>query len=270
MLKIIRFLFSRSFLINLIIAILLGLGGVYFALMYLEDYTLHGEYIEVPEYTGLIWEDSLADGNPNFQLLISDSIFVEGAAMYEIVDQNPSVGNTVKKGRKIYLKVASTKPPTISMPRLVDLSLRQAKSLMEIYGLQIGELTYKPDLCTNCILEQSMEGAELKEGDRVRKGSVIDLVVGQGLSKEEVPVPYIIDFTASMANELLKSSSLNIGILRFDETVETAEDSSMARVYKQIPHYTEEPSIFMGSSIDLYLTLDTNRIVHSVNTSQAE
>lgn len=265
-----RFLFSRKLVINLLIAIVLFLAAVFFLLRYLDSYTLHGETEEVPDFTGMIWNDTLDHAHPNFQLLIADSIFQKGAEKDMILQQNPAANTTVKKDRKIYLTLSSSNPPTISMPRLVDLSLRQASSLMEIYGLQIGKLEYRPDLCRNCILEQKMNGKVIKGGVRVQKGAKIDLVVGQGLSNEEIAVPYIIDFTAAMANDLLKSKSLNIGSLNYDETVETEEDSAQARVYKQIPHYTEEPSIFMGSAIDLYLTLDTNRIVHTVKPSDAD
>lgn len=266
----IRFLFSRAFVINVLIAIFFISAVIYFALFYLEKYTLHGEMLEVPEYRGMIWDDTLGQANPNFELLISDSIYQKGAEMGLILDQDPLPSKTVKSGRKIYLTVSSSNPPMVSMPSLVDLSLRQATSLMEIYGLQIGELTYKPDLCTNCILEQKMNGKVLDPGHRVLKGATIDLVVGQGLSKEQVPVPYLIGLTANEANELLKSKSLNVGSLNFDPPAETEEDSLMAQVFKQYPTYDEEPSIFMGSSVDLYLTIDTNRIVHSVNPSESE
>jgi hypothetical protein len=42
-----------------------------------------------------------------------------------------------------------------------------------------------------------------------------------------------------------------------------------ARVYKQIPFPTDEPSINMGSAVDLFLTVDTNRVVHTVNPSDS-
>lgn len=270
MVNFIRFLFSKKFVLNLLIAILFFVGIVYFSLEYLERYTLHGETIEVPDYRNQLWDDTLNQAYPDFELLISDSIFQDGAEKNLILEQDPAPATTVKKGRKIYITVSSSNPPTISMPELVDLSLRQATSLMEIYGLRVGKLSYRPDLCTNCILEQQINGKRVEAGERVKKGVKVDLLVGQGLSKEEVSVPYIIEFNAQMANELLKSRSLNIGSLNYDETVVTAEDSSKAVVYKQVPHYTEEPSIFMGSAIDLYLTIDTNRIVHSVKPTQAE
>lgn len=247
------------------IALVLFAGGVYFILDYLEDYTLHNETILVPDYQGKVWEDTLGQSNSNLQLIISDSIYQKGAEKNLILDQDPTPQTTVKPGRKIYLTISSSRPPTISMPRLVDLSLRQATSLMEIYGLQIGELSYKPDLCTNCILEQKFKGKSIPAGVRLMKGAKIDLVVGQGFSKEKVAVPSLIGLNLEEANIYLKSLTLNIGSINYLEELDNAEDSSKARIKKTVPPYSEEPSIFMGSSIDLYLTLDTNNIDYSVN-----
>jgi len=155
-------------------------------------------------------------------------------------------------------------PSKITMPNLVDQSLRQATSLMETYGLEIGKLTYKPDLCVNCILKQSIDGEKIEAGERIRKGSVIDLTVGQGLGNELIDVPYLVDFTAEMAQDLLQSKSLNLGALLYDGSVKTAKDSAQAKVYRQLPHYSSGPTVRMGTSVDLFLTLDTNRVIHTV------
>ena len=43
-----RFLVSKVFWINLLVAILLVGGGVYATLLYLDNYTKHWEELEVP------------------------------------------------------------------------------------------------------------------------------------------------------------------------------------------------------------------------------
>ncbi len=260
-----RFLLSKTFVLNLLIAFALIAAMLYGAMSYLESYTLHGQTIEVPKVTDVLI-DSLEDfEDSSFTLIVVDSIYLIGKPAGYVVEQNPKAKTTVKSGRKIYLTVVTANPPKVTMPNLVDLSLRQATSLMETYGLVVGKLSYRPDLCTNCILEQRVGEKAINPGVRVKKGLKIDLVVGQGLSDELVAVPFIIELTASMANELLKSKSLNIGSYNYDETIENAEDSLNAFVYKQFPDYSEEPTVNMGSSVDIYLTLDTNRLVNSVN-----
>jgi len=243
-----------------LLAVALFSGAVYFILEYLEDYTLHGQAISVPDYQNQIWSDTLGQSNSDFDLIIADSVYKKGAEKNLILDQDPAPMTTVKKGRKIYVTVSSANPPSISMPKLVDLSLRQAVSLLDIYGLQIGELTYRPDNCINCILEQKINDEEITAGRKLQKGSKVDLVVGQGYSDKKVSVPSLINLNLELANLYLKEYALNVGAITYREELETAEDSAKAKVFKQFPKYSEEPSVFMGSSVDLYLTIDTNNI----------
>ena len=261
-----RFLISKVFWINLLIAIVLVVGGLYTTLTYLDSYTKHGEELEVPEFVGLhITESDLAVTEKGSLLTeISDSIFIIGKVGGTVIKQHPLAGKQVKHGRTIYLTVAANQPVKIKMPKLVDRSLRQATSILETYGLEVGELEYRPDMCMNCILRQKIEGEYIEEGTRIRKGSVIDLVVGQGLGSILIEVPYLLEFNLEMATNLLQSKSLNLGAPLFDETVKTAEDSINAVVYKQLPPFSQLPTARMGVAVDLFLTLDTNNVVHSV------
>ena len=271
MLHFLRFLFSKTFLVNAVIALVLILSALYATLSYLDDYTLHGQIIKVPDLTGKTLEEvSEILDTSIFVPVIADSIYLREMPPGEIVEQDPAAGKTVKQGRKIYLTLASENAPKISMPNLIDLSLRQASSLMEAYGLVVGELTYKPDLCKNCILGQTYNGEDVEEGFKISRESKIDLIIGMGLSNELTPVPYLIKMKKEMAEVLLKSAYLNIGGLSYDQnSVFTAEDSAAAVIYRQSPFYSEDPIVPMGSSVDLFLTLDTNRIVHSVNPADS-
>jgi beta-lactam-binding protein with PASTA domain len=270
MIHFLKFLFSKTFILNLIVAGVILAGGLYATLWYLDDYTLHGQYIEVPDLEGKYLDHLDSTLNKNeFTPILSDSIYLSGMPPRSIVDQEPRPGKTVKQGRKIYLTIASQQPPKVTMPNLVDLSLRQATSLMETYGLQVGELTYRPDLCVNCILEQHNNGNPVIAGDKVLGAATIDLVVGQGLSNELTPVPYLIGMSKELSSTMLVNSFINLGVAQFDETVITAEDTLNAQVYKQMPFYSDEPSVQMGSSVNLYLTMDTNKVIHTVNPTDS-
>ena len=267
MIHFLRFLFSRIFLINLSIAILLIVSALYGVLEYLDRYTLHDKTIEIPSLINHRYEDldTLLGKEGDFTVKVIDSIYQEGVGPGIIIDQNPTPYSVVKQGRKIYLTISATDPPRITMPNLVDMSLRQASSLLETFNLKVGSLIYRPDLCVNCILAQELDGLELPEGSKVPLGSSIDLIVGEGLGDELVGVPYLIELNLDFAEELLRSKSLNVGTLLPDETIKTANDSLNARIYKQIPKYQEKPSVRMGSSVDLFLTIDSNKIRHTLN-----
>ncbi len=70
------------------------------------------------------------------------------------------------------------------MPDLVDLPLNQAMAMIHNSGLQMGELSYKPDISVNMVLNQRLNGKDIAAGDSIHKESVIDLVLGKGLSNQ--------------------------------------------------------------------------------------
>ena len=264
--KFFRFLKSPVFFLNLFIAILLIVGGVYGMLKYLDTYTLHSQVIKVPSLIGYkVDELGSVVKRMDLQYKVSDSIFIKDKKGGEVLEQHPEEGSSVKSNRTIYVTISAYEPIKIKMPDLVDLSLRQAQTLLQSYGLEVGELEYEKDLCKNCVLEQKIKGEIIEPGKRIMKGTVVDLTVGEGESSELVKVPYCISLTASEASQVLKLSSLNVGALIFDANVESYVDSINAKVYKQIPYFNNNPSVTMGSSVDLFLTLDTTKIIHRIN-----
>ena len=62
------------------------------------------------------------------------------------------------------------------------------------------------------------------------------------------------------AVEAVHDHSLNIGKLRFDETVKDYDDSLNAVVYRQAPQACDTVAVNMGADVDLYLTLDHSKV----------
>jgi beta-lactam-binding protein with PASTA domain len=144
----------------------------------------------------------------------------------------------------------------VAVPNLIDLPIRQALALIESSGLKIGELKYKPDLSVNIVIEQLYSGKKISEGDSIQKGSVVDLVLGKGLSNQRTPVPILIGMHLESAKNKIMVSSLNLGTYIYDNTIVTAEDTLNAFVYKQNPEYKPDASLQLGSAIYLWLTVD--------------
>ena len=86
----------------------------------------------------------------------------------------------MKEGRKIYIKVNSSGFSDVTIPDLIEKTLRQAEPTLAAIGLEVGKLTYKPYLGKDMVLEMHSNGKKLKPGDKVKKSSVIDLVLGDG------------------------------------------------------------------------------------------
>jgi hypothetical protein len=120
---------------------------------------------------------------------------VEDRPKGSVVDQDPDAGREVKPGRKVYLVLNAHQPKMIDMPQLVDLSKRQALSVLEILGLKVRELLYKPDPCTDCVIAQLYKGRPIAADERIRRGEAITLVLGAGERGERVPVPALVGLT---------------------------------------------------------------------------
>ena len=256
-----QFLFSKTFLINLLIAIAVVVILFFMVSSYLSSYTLHGESIKVPNLVDTKIEDvEELVKEVELKYVVNDSIYVKGKAAGIVLEQEPTEGREVKKGRKIYLTLTASFPPQTSVPDLVDRSMRQAEATLEAYGLAVGNITYQADPCNNCVLEQLIKGKKVEAGKLVNKGTAIDLVLGKGLSNEMVNFPYLYEMDAENAKVLLRASSLSIGIEEYDETVKTAEDSANAIIYRTIPSYSPNRNINAGSMVSIYLSLDKNKI----------
>ena len=231
---------------------------------WLGSYTSHGKTIKVPSFSGV----KLADLNKfvsdkNVRYLVIDSIYDTKSPKGTVIKQEPELGSEVKEGRIIYLYVTSVLPPSIQMPKLIDRSLRQAIAMIVTYGFKLGTVKFVPDQCANCVLDQMVKGKKIEPGTGIAKGTVINLVVGQGLSDEEVGVPCLSGLSSSEAAGKLAEASLSVGLVSYDEP----KDSASSKVYRQSPSCGKQTVIKMGRSVDLFLTADKNKIPQKADSS---
>ncbi|MBK6447243.1 MAG: PASTA domain-containing protein [Bacteroidetes bacterium] len=249
--NLIKFIRSRIFFVNLLAASVL-MAAVFFGIYFwLGNFTHHGESITVPDLRGLKMaklESFLTDKHLRFKVV--DSLFQVDQSPGTVLEQDPAPDSKVKEERTIYLTVNSSQPPKVRMPNLIDVSYRQAEAILESFGLKVGQLIYRPDLARNAVLDQNYKGSSILPGKEIFKGSVIDLVLGDGMGNTEVPVPDLSGLTRGEALFVLKGSSLTIGTVHVDPGV---RDSGSAKVYKQIPEASEEGMINQGEAVDIFI-----------------
>jgi len=255
-----KFLTTRIFVINLIIAVFVAVAIYFFVIYGLKVYTQHGEKIAVPSFVSLTYNDAkeLAQVN-NIKVIIVDTCYSEETERGLIAAQIPSEASIVKRGRTVYLTINSTDAEMIKMPNFKGTSLRQALVDAKIYGLKIGELTYVPDIAKNNVLEQKLNGKNIEPGSKVEKGAFIDLVLGMGLSNEKVFIPLLLNKNLVEADSMLRAKYLNTGAKFYDEEIKTSEDSAIAIIYKQQPEPFEK-NFKPGDFVDIWLTKDSNKV----------
>lgn len=132
-----------------------------------------------------------------------------------IIDQTPSAAKLVKPGRKVYLTVNTVSNPTVQVPDVVNLSLRNAKIQLKNYGLEIGTISYESSRFKNSVLRQSIPPEEV-----VPQGATIDLAVSDGLGEKTIEVPNIKGLELSEAQQKLQEVNLRIQEIRYQPSKE--------------------------------------------------
>lgn len=256
-----NFIVSKIFFRNLGFAIIIVAGATMLLLIWMSFYTRHGQARPVPDFVGLTMEQTVQLAKKSkLRYQVIDSIYTTTVARGCIAEQNPKPGFKVKKWRNIVLTINAFHPEMVAMPNLIDLPKRQAILLIESSGLEIGFLKYKPDLSIDVVIEQQYNGRKITEGDSVQKGSVIDLVLGKGLSNQRTPVPDLVGLKLSQSKNKIIASSLNLGTFVYDNTIVNSSDTARAFVYKQNPEYKSDASLQLGSSVYLWLTVDSAKL----------
>lgn len=259
-----NFIFSKMFFKNLGLAAVIAVGVVMLLLIWLNFYTRHGQARPVPDFYGLSVEEAKTlakKSKVRFQII--DSIYTSQVSKGCVAEQNPKPGFKVKKWRNVAVTINAFKPEMVAMPNLIDLSLRQASKVLESSGLELGQRRYKPDLSINFVIEQMYNGREISSGDSIQKGSVIDIVLGKGLSNQRTEVPYLVGMRLGNAKNRIMESSLNLGTFIYDNSIRSGSDSLRAFVYKQNPEFREGASLPLGSDIYLWLTTDSAKVQSS-------
>lgn len=252
-----NFILSKVFVKNLGLAVAIVVGTVMLLLIWLNFYTRHGQARPVPDFQGLTMEQTAKLARKSrLKFHVIDSVYTNAVPAGCVVEQNPKPGFKVKKWRNIVLTINAFSPEMVAMPNLVDLPKRQALSVIESSGLETGQLEYRPDLSIDVVIEQQYNGRKVTPGDSIQKGSVIDLILGKGLSNIRTPVPDLTGMRLNAAKTMILGASLNLGTYIYDSSILSGADSINAVVYKQNPEYKPDASLQLGSAIYLWLTID--------------
>jgi beta-lactam-binding protein with PASTA domain len=247
------FLLSKDFWNQVKVALAIFFAIVFTSSILLHLCTRHNSYLAVPDFKSLTYSEAqeLADDN-DMRLSIMDSVYHQDLRPGTVIDQEPKPGIEVKKNRRIFLVMNAINPEMVEMPNITGVSLRQALSILESNGLNPGKLKYVPDIATNNVLRQKFEGKEIVPGKKIKKGSHIDMVLGNS-GAGPVELPNLQGLTIHEVERQLALSSLNLGAVIYDNTVNNAIDSTQAIVLKQKPEIEDVKYVNMGSLIDLWM-----------------
>lgn len=201
-----------------------GIIFLFFLVVYLlfdklimPAYTRHGQAIEVPDLTNIMYEDAR-------ELLNRlDLKIIEEAKKYDtnnefpigvVMAQNPKPNSLVKKGRRIYV-IVSKGEPLIGVPRLMGGSERNAIFTLKNLGLELGEIRYEHSNI------QSLAGTVIDQsipvGKEVKIGTVINIVVSLGQFPDRFIVPNVIGRNLEDAKKIIIQAGLTVGEILYQD-----------------------------------------------------
>lgn len=275
--KVKNLFFSKLFLKNLGLVILVHLLVVYLVLLYLEISTKHGEQIEVPLLVGLTVDqarEKLQDSNLGFEIL--DSIYCpclpEGTVVEQLIDPTkdtiwsicdcskkvsgkslpkkiPPSNVYVKSGRTIPLRL-SKKREFVEVPDLVHKQIEFAEDILNRRGIKTKIRYRESNELNGAVIEQFYNNEKVTAGLKIPIGKEVTLIVGQNLLGSPIPMPNLVGMYRNDAFAVLRSLDITnyfINCLGCQSQL----DSISSPITKQVPEFYEGATVFKGTQFTL-------------------
>ena len=245
MLSIFKVFLDKRLYIGIFVIVVVTVATVYLADRYIMPlYTNHNTGVTVPDVTKLnVEQATLSLNERGLRVEIIDERMNEAFPPNFVLDQNPPGNSMVKPNRKIYLTVNASEVPTVTVPNVVNLSLRNAEIQLQNFGLQIGNISYASSRFKNSVLSQSVPA-----GTQARRGTNVNLVVSDGLGMNRVAVPEIVGLRLAEGQRKIRQAGLRVGEFRYQRTF----DMEPGHILRFSP--AEADSLFEGESLDLVIS----------------
>ena len=177
-----NFLRSRTFLIQLVLALVAVIILVFLLLGWLKNTTNHGEFVEVPDFSKMSVMDmrkAVEEADLRYEVLDSAN-YNPDYPRFSIIDQDPKAGNKVKQDRKIYFTVNPSGYKKVTVPNVIQVTQRNATSMLRAVGLDVQRTSYIDQIGKDMVYYIKYKGKQIKPGDKLPKTSKVELVCGNG------------------------------------------------------------------------------------------
>ena len=263
--KFIRFIFSKFFWINFILALHALYVIFYLTMRNLDSYTNHSVKLKVPNLKGI----QLSEIDDSLKLLeveykIRDSVYSDDYPMGMIIQQDPlphseDFPNYIKPNRTIYLTIVKKQEIYKTIPDLLTnvTSKNIGKSKLETLGFKV-ELEVKDHKDKDKVLELRYEDEVLKTGKKLVKGSTIKLIFGSGDKGKPIELPDFKGMNIYLATQKAREIGIELEVQYYD-TVLSIRDSNFAVIYSQYPDplINKKSVISIGSVVTINANLTT-------------
>lgn len=200
------------FMISLFMLVALLMFGFHFMKVFFGGDGATGGNVVVPSVVNKSMVEAKAllsgsglvpvDGSPQFSKDVPSGF---------ILKQEPPAGSTVKSGREVTI-IPSAGEKMITVPRLVGLTLDDAKMLIEQAGFQLGESreVFDEHVGVGYVVEQTPE-----EGREAMSGQRIILTISKGHAPRLINMPRVVDLSTFDAKSILAMNDIeNVNVVK--------------------------------------------------------
>ncbi|GMN05685.1 PASTA domain-containing protein [Croceitalea sp. MTPC5] len=176
------FLKSKTFLVQLGLALVVVIVLCIITLQWLKSTTNHGEFVEVPDFSKLSVQEmrKIAEETGLRYEVLDSTNYNPDYPRFSILDQNPVAGTKVKDNRKIYFTVNPSGYKKITVPDIIQVTQRNASSMLRAVGLDVQRVTYIDEIGKDMVYQMKFKGKYVKPGDKLPKTSKVELICGNG------------------------------------------------------------------------------------------
>jgi beta-lactam-binding protein with PASTA domain len=210
----------------------------------LPTITNKGKIVTVPNLKGMSIEEATQfAANKDLTVEVTDSSYDSNVHPLTVLEQFPEPDARVKINRKINLKLNAKIPPSITFPNLIGSTLDFAQKQLTSLDLKTGSINFRPDMAVNTVLEVNIGTKAISAGQRISKGSTIDLLVG--ISTKQFP---LMDFE-NMTIEKAERHIFNMGLNSKIHYADTEKENGF--VTRQFPNAGD--TVRRGEEIELWV-----------------
>ena len=254
--KMILFFKSRTFWFNLVLAFLFLISLMMPLNWVLNLITGHGEIRYVPDVRSISFKEAQETlGEIDlFAEVLDSSVFFENFKSGTVVQQYPEPGAAAKVGRKIKLTINRHRAEHVYLPILTERTFERATLDLRSRGLILGKVSYKPDLAEGIVLGAKANGKFINGGDLIRKGTIVDLLVGQISGPPTHSVPNVISLSLKHAVFAIQKADLQIQVMAGDQNnldASIIKQNPIGSDYKLVVHAGGVSQVWLSDNKEL-------------------
>jgi serine/threonine-protein kinase len=206
--------------------IVIALLGLLSGAIFMMGGNLFGSEVVVPNIKNMdIKEANLKLKEVGLKMNVIDEQYDDKVDKNNIISQEPSQGQKVKKGREIKV-IISKGSQLLKVPNLVGYDLNEAEIMLQNKGLRLGrtEETFDDRFAEGQVISQNPEA-----GEEISENSKVNVVVSKGKEKKRITMPNLVGLTLQEARTKLQENKLVPGEVKREDSSQYYNDQVISQ-----------------------------------------